>query len=94
MNKRVEFSEQAQADLAGLDPSVALRIVAAINRFASTGAGNVHSLRGIHPPEFRLASAIGGSVSTTTASGWMFCACGIGGTRTDRGRPAPLRSLP
>ena len=54
MSKRVVVSAQAQADLAELDRSVALRIVAGIRRFAATGAGNVKALRGIHPPEFRL----------------------------------------
>ena len=54
MSKRVVLSTEAQADLVGLDHAVALRIVAAINRFATTGAGNVQGLRGIHPPEFRL----------------------------------------
>ena len=54
MIKRVVLSTEAQADLAALDRPVALRIVAAINRFAATGAGNVQGLRGIHPPEFRL----------------------------------------
>ena len=44
MNKRVVFSTQAKADLAGLDRSVALRIIKAINRFAITGAGNVQGL--------------------------------------------------
>jgi len=52
--KRAVLSTQAQADLAALDRAVALRIIAAINRFAATGAGNVQGLRGIHPPEFRL----------------------------------------
>lgn len=54
MIKRVILSTEAKADLAALDRSVVLRIVAAINRFAATGAGNVQGLRGIHPPEFRL----------------------------------------
>lgn len=54
MSKRVVLSTQAQADMAALDRAVALRIIAAINRFAATGAGNVQGLRGIHPPEFRL----------------------------------------
>jgi mRNA-degrading endonuclease RelE of RelBE toxin-antitoxin system len=52
--KRVVVSTQAQADLTALDRTVALRVVAAIHRFAATGAGNVQGLRGIHPPEFRL----------------------------------------
>lgn len=54
MIKRVVVSTQAQADLAALDRPVALRIAGAIHRFATTGAGNVLGLRGIHPPEFRL----------------------------------------
>jgi mRNA-degrading endonuclease RelE of RelBE toxin-antitoxin system len=52
--KRVVLSTQAKADLVALDRSVALRILAAVQRFASTGAGNVQGLRGIHTPEFRL----------------------------------------
>jgi mRNA-degrading endonuclease RelE of RelBE toxin-antitoxin system len=52
--KRVVLSAQAQADLARLDRAVALRIVGAIHPFAATGAGNIHGLRGLHPPEFRL----------------------------------------
>lgn len=54
MIKRVVLSTEAQADLAGLDRAVALRIIKAIHRFATTGAGNVQGLHGIHPPEFRL----------------------------------------
>lgn len=54
MIKRVVLSTEARADLAAMDRPVALRIVAAVNRFAVTGAGNVQGLRGIHPPEFRL----------------------------------------
>jgi len=52
--KRVVLSPQAKADLAVLDRPTALRIARGIHRFASTGAGNVKALRGIHPPEFRL----------------------------------------
>ncbi len=54
MIKRVVLSTQAQADLATLDRAVSLRIAGAIHHFASTGAGNVQGLRGIHPSEFRL----------------------------------------
>jgi mRNA-degrading endonuclease RelE of RelBE toxin-antitoxin system len=52
--KRVVLSSQAQADLKELDRAIAVRIAAAIQRFAATGAGTVKALRGIHPPEFRL----------------------------------------
>ena len=54
MIKRVVLSTQAQTDLGALDRTVALRILGAIARFATSGAGNVRVLRGIHPPEFRL----------------------------------------
>ena len=54
MNKRVNLSAQAQADLAELDRATALRVLNKIYRFASTGAGNVTGLHHIHPPEFRL----------------------------------------
>lgn len=50
MIKRVVLSSQAKGDLAALDRAVWLRILAAVQRFASTGAGNVQGLRGIHPP--------------------------------------------
>jgi hypothetical protein len=60
--KRVVLSIQAKVDLAALDRTVALRILAAVQRFASTGAGNVQGLRGIHPPEFRLR--VGGLADT------------------------------
>lgn len=52
--KRVVVSTQAQAVLAALGGPVALRIAGAIHRFATTSAGSVQGLRGIHPPEFCL----------------------------------------
>ena len=52
--KKIFLSTEAQADLEGLDRSVALRVIKAMQRFAATGAGNVQGLHGIHPPEFRL----------------------------------------
>jgi hypothetical protein len=55
--KRVVLSAQAQADLAALDRPIALRVFLPVYRFATTGAGNVHALHGLHPPEFRLRAA-------------------------------------
>jgi len=69
--KRVVLSSQAKGDLAAPDRAVGLRILAAVQRFASTGAGNVQGRRGVHPPEFRLAWGTGGSAFTTTAIGSM-----------------------
>jgi mRNA-degrading endonuclease RelE of RelBE toxin-antitoxin system len=52
--KRVILSTEAQTDLAALDRPVALHILRAVSRVATTGVGNVQALHGIHPLEFRL----------------------------------------
>jgi mRNA interferase RelE/StbE len=52
--KAIVFSEQARSDVRRLDREIAMRILAALHRFAETGAGNVKRLQGIDPPEFRL----------------------------------------
>lgn len=83
MIKRVVLSTQAQSDLAALDRAVALRILAATRRLASTGAGNVQGLRGIHPPEFRLRVGDWRFAFTTTAIGLTCCASAIAKTRTE-----------
>jgi mRNA interferase RelE/StbE len=54
VKRKVVLCSKAQADLAALDRSVALRIVNAIYRFGESGAGNIKALHGTHPPEFRL----------------------------------------
>lgn len=41
-------------DLERLDRPVRHRVVAAIERFARTGEGDVKRLRGLAPPEYRL----------------------------------------
>ena len=82
MIKRVVLSAQAKADLAVLDRAVGLRILATVQRFASTGAGNVQGLRGIHPPSSVSASETGGSASTTMAIGSMCSASAIARTLT------------
>ena len=47
-------SDEAKSDIRALDRQIALRVAAAIARYASTAAGNVRQLQGIDPPEFRL----------------------------------------
>lgn len=37
-----------------MDKGVARRVKLAVDRFATTGAGDVRRLHGIEPPEFRL----------------------------------------
>lgn len=50
----IAWTEAAIADMAALDTGIARRIKNAVERFASTGAGNVKKLQGIDPPEYRL----------------------------------------
>jgi mRNA-degrading endonuclease RelE of RelBE toxin-antitoxin system len=50
----IEWTETALDDMAGLDRGIARRVKQSVERFAETGAGNVKSLQGIHPTEYRL----------------------------------------
>lgn len=50
----IEWSEEALADMAALDKTIARRVKQAVERFAAAGAGNIKRLQGVHPPEFRL----------------------------------------
>jgi mRNA interferase RelE/StbE len=50
----IEWTDAALADLAALDKGMARRIQQAVERFATTGAGNVKRLQAIDPPQFRL----------------------------------------
>jgi mRNA-degrading endonuclease RelE of RelBE toxin-antitoxin system len=45
---------RALKEARNLDPQVRARIVAAIERFASKGIGDVLQLEDVHPPEWRL----------------------------------------
>lgn len=50
----IEWSDEALDDMAKFDKGIARRIKQTVERFATTGAGDVKRLHGIHPPEFRL----------------------------------------
>ena len=52
--KNLVFADQAKADLDRMDRAIRLRVTAAIQRMAETGAGNIKKLQGIYPPEYRL----------------------------------------
>ena len=52
--KAIEWTEASLEDMAGLDKGIARRVKQTVERFASTGAGNVKKLQGIDPPEYRL----------------------------------------
>ncbi|MCX6602801.1 MAG: type II toxin-antitoxin system RelE/ParE family toxin [Acidobacteria bacterium] len=52
--KKLVLTDQAKADLAGLDRATRLRIAAALQRLSQASAGNIKKLQGIEPPEYSL----------------------------------------
>ncbi|MBL8227536.1 MAG: hypothetical protein JNL98_03630 [Bryobacterales bacterium] len=48
--RNLVLTDQAKADLAGLDRASRLRIAAAIQRLVQDSAGNIKKLQGIDPP--------------------------------------------
>jgi len=47
--RRVAWSEQAKADVRGLDKPTAVRILHALHRFVETGAGDIKRIQGGGP---------------------------------------------
>jgi mRNA interferase RelE/StbE len=54
MPKKIDWTDQAKADLRAIDQSTALRILGIVGRYLATGEGDVKRLQDIEPPEFRL----------------------------------------
>lgn len=54
MAKRLVWTEQAIADVRGIEQSTALRILKTLARFAHTGEGDTKQLRDVQPPLIRL----------------------------------------
>jgi mRNA-degrading endonuclease RelE of RelBE toxin-antitoxin system len=54
MRKAITFRDEAKRDVRLIDRENAMRILYAINRFASSGEGDVKRLQDIDPPELRL----------------------------------------
>lgn len=54
MAKRVVWTEQATADVRGIERSVALQILKTLARYARTGEGDTKQLRDVEPPLIRL----------------------------------------
>ena len=52
--KKIDWRDQAKAQLRAIDQSTAIRILHALAGFAATGEGDVQRLQNIEPPEFRL----------------------------------------
>ena len=53
--KRIVWTEPAQADVRRLDKPTAMRIFAALHRFAETGEGDVKALQGRDELRLRVA---------------------------------------
>lgn len=51
--KKIDWSEEARADVRRIDRKAAMRIFTTIQRFAETGEGDVKELKG-EPGELRL----------------------------------------
>jgi mRNA-degrading endonuclease RelE of RelBE toxin-antitoxin system len=54
MAKRIAWTEQARADVRGIERPIALQILKTLARYAQTGEGNTKQLRDIEPPVIRL----------------------------------------
>jgi plasmid stabilization system protein ParE len=54
MAKRIAWTEQARADLRGIEQPIALQILKTLARYAYTGQGNTKQLRDVEPPLIRL----------------------------------------
>jgi mRNA-degrading endonuclease RelE of RelBE toxin-antitoxin system len=54
MGKKIDWTEQAKANLRAIDRATALRILHALGRYLATGEGDVKRLQDVEPPEFRL----------------------------------------
>lgn len=52
--RRLAVTPHAARDLKKLTPDVRARVVAALGRYAATGAGDMKALAGTHPPQRRL----------------------------------------
>ena len=58
MSKKIDWTDQAKADLRAIDQSTALRILHIVGRYLATGEGDLKRLQNIEPPEFVSASVI------------------------------------
>jgi len=54
MSWQIVWMPRALKDIRKLDPQIRARVVAAVERFASTGSGDVLQLEDVYPPEWRL----------------------------------------
>jgi plasmid stabilization system protein ParE len=54
MAKRIFWTEQAKADVRGIEQAIALQVLKTLARYAQTGEGDTKQLRDVEPPVIRL----------------------------------------
>jgi hypothetical protein len=54
MAKHIVWTDQAKADLRGVEQPIALQILKTLGRYVLTGEGAIKQLKGITPPLIRL----------------------------------------
>lgn len=54
MARRIVWTEQAKADVRGIEQATALQILKTLARYVQTGKGNTKQLRDVEPPLIRL----------------------------------------
>ena len=56
MAKRIAWTEQAKADIRGIERPIALQILKTLARYAQTGEGNTRQLQDVQPPLIRVCA--------------------------------------
>ena len=54
MAKRIVWTDQAKADVRGIEQPIALQILKTLARYTRTGDGDTKQLQGVEPPLIRL----------------------------------------
>lgn len=54
MAKRIVWTDQAKADIRGIEQPIAIQILKTLGRFVLTGEGATKQLKGVTPPMVRL----------------------------------------
>ena len=54
MVKRIVWTDQAKADLRGIEQPVAIQILKTLSRYLLSGEGSTKRLKGVSPPLIRL----------------------------------------
>jgi hypothetical protein len=78
---RIEWLDEARADVRGLDQPIAMRLYEGILRFARTGSGDVNALHGDMAGAFRYGLATTASCSHCRMTPCASSASGIAAKR-------------